>query len=503
MFLFPLGLKAKTRQFPAATVAVIVVTVIYSVLHLADLDRAALAIANGSSASELVPARNKLALANCQRLSERLRLTKEDCEFLDSILDTETPQRYQEFVSETHAALEAQFNDEAAHKVASLEKILFSDEFWQENQAELLESEEYKQYLSRRGELESERGTWQNEHNLLSLSNLSLRSLTDSNLAHAGWLHLIVNMALLLFLAIAVEERIGSFTFLTVYLLGGVIGNLAHLMLSALITEILPQKEWQVLLGASGNIAAIAGAYWVLFWNLKVRFMVFRRKQGRGIAEIYSTVFIPLYFLGVFVLGCLTGGENVAKASYLGGVLVGITIGLIWRRLRPVNTASVFPFEDRLIGEVETVAEISEKLTRLAEVLYHHPENREALDLSLVTVLQEATVPWEELDPKTKRFIKRNFESIFCDRLKRDNESEFVEFAAAIPSDWPLEKILRKIEFATLQPVIAQCQTQGRFEVAARLLRVLCGLSDGRLRLQLEQYLDSVEKEVANAPQAS
>jgi membrane associated rhomboid family serine protease len=501
MFLFPLGLKAKTRQFPTATVAVIIVTVIYSVMHLAELDRMTIAISDGPAVSELVPARNRIAIANCIRLAERLRITAEDCEFLKSILNTEDPQRYQQFVSETKATLESRLSGEDAHKIASFEKLLFSDEFWLENKAEFTGEEEFQQYLSRRDEVE--KAQMRDEHDFLSLENLSIRSLTDSNLAHAGWLHLVINMAFLLFLAIAVEERIGSFTFLAVYVLAGLVGNLTHLTLSTQFAEILPQKQWQVLLGASGNVAGTAGIYIALFWKLEVRLWSYRRKLGKGLSSVPVVVFVPLFFITFFVLGVLVGGENDGVISYLGGVGFGVLVGLICRWLRPVHADSVFPFEDRLIKEAEAASTAEEKLSRLAEVLYHHPENRSALDLALVTVLQEAVVPWEALETKIKRFIKRNFEGIFFDRLKRDSASEFVEFAAAIPSDWPLEEILKKIEFSSLQPIVALCQTQGRFELAVRLLRVLCGLTDGRLRTQLEQYLSSVEKEIVKSSPAA
>ena len=87
-------------------------------------------------------------------------------------------------------------------------------------------------------------------------------SLFASLFLHGGWGHLISNMIFLLVFGDNVEDRLGRMPFLVFYLLGGAFATLAHSLFAG--ASLVP------LIGASGAISAVLGAYIAIFPRQKV-----------------------------------------------------------------------------------------------------------------------------------------------------------------------------------------------------------------------------------------
>src|SRR5271169_1660227 len=80
---------------------------------------------------------------------------------------------------------------------------------------------------------------------------------------HAGWLHIIGNMVFLWAFGPEIEDAMGRFRYLAFYLLGGVVAMLTQVVFSANST--VP------CLGASGAIAAVMGAFIVMYPRDRIR----------------------------------------------------------------------------------------------------------------------------------------------------------------------------------------------------------------------------------------
>lgn len=89
-----------------------------------------------------------------------------------------------------------------------------------------------------------------------------LTSLFSSLFLHGGWGHLISNMIFLLVFGDNVEDRLGRLPFLVFYLLGGAFATLAHSLFAG--ASLIP------LIGASGAISAVLGAYIAIFPRQRV-----------------------------------------------------------------------------------------------------------------------------------------------------------------------------------------------------------------------------------------
>lgn len=149
-----------------------------------------------------------------------------------------------------------------------------------------------------------------------------LATLFTSMFLHGGWLHLIGNMLYLWVFGNNIEDSMGHGRFVVFYLLCGVIAALAHAFQDPLST--VP------MIGASGAISGVLGAYLLLYPHARILVLVW-------LGFFITTVRIPaLYVLGFWILlqfinfagtAAVAGGEGgVAWAAHIGGFLAGMAL---------------------------------------------------------------------------------------------------------------------------------------------------------------------------------
>ncbi len=139
---------------------------------------------------------------------------------------------------------------------------------------------------------------------------------------HGGWLHLGGNMLFLWVFGNNIEDR-GRSTYLAFYLLAGLVATAAHV--------VVQPNSTVPLVGASGAIAGVMGAYLVLFPNVRIRSLIF---------IVFFVTFADLrakWLLGAwFVLQFFTNpAEGVAWVAHVGGFVFGVLAGLAWRAMSP------------------------------------------------------------------------------------------------------------------------------------------------------------------------
>jgi len=152
--------------------------------------------------------------------------------------------------------------------------------------------------------------------------------LLTSIFLHGGWLHLIGNMLFLWVFSDNIEAVLGAPLYLAFYLAGGLAASLAHILSGPAST--IPS------VGASGAIAAVLGAYIVMFPQSRVRLLVLFGYRA-GVTRVSAIVFLGIwavtqFFSGVASLGvptAQTGG--VAWFAHIGGFVFGLAIGALLR----------------------------------------------------------------------------------------------------------------------------------------------------------------------------
>ena len=119
--------------------------------------------------------------------------------------------------------------------------------------------------------------------------HVSVHGLVTYMFVHAGFWHLFFNMLFLYLAGPFVEDRWGRPVFAAVYLAAGVVAALAY---------VLRYPESPVpLVGASGAIAGLMGAFLVLFWNTKITFFYWFFFMFVGTFEAPAWLMLPLWFV--------------------------------------------------------------------------------------------------------------------------------------------------------------------------------------------------------------
>jgi membrane associated rhomboid family serine protease/Zn-finger nucleic acid-binding protein len=155
----------------------------------------------------------------------------------------------------------------------------------------------------------------------------SLWTLVSAAFFHGGWEHLLSNLYFLWIFGDNVEEMLGAKRFVLLYLAAAIAGNLAHFAVDT--SSEIP------LLGASGAIAGLMGAYLALFPRVKV-WMVILFIRFR-----LSVVWYLAFWVGTQILMVYRGATGVAWFAHLGGFVCGLAWGLAARK----------PTERRLYAE--------------------------------------------------------------------------------------------------------------------------------------------------------
>ena len=139
---------------------------------------------------------------------------------------------------------------------------------------------------------------------------------------HAGWMHLISNMLFLWVFADNIEDAFGHVAFAMLYLLCGIMGGLAHVVMAP--GSLAP------LVGASGAVSGVLGAYLMLYPKARVWILLFMRLPLR----IGALWVLGGWFLLQLVSLLMTeaGEVGVAWWAHIGGFLSGLAITWAIRR---------------------------------------------------------------------------------------------------------------------------------------------------------------------------
>jgi membrane associated rhomboid family serine protease len=157
--------------------------------------------------------------------------------------------------------------------------------------------------------------------------------LFTSQFLHAGWAHLLGNMLFLWVFGNNIEDRLGRIRFLPFYLLGGAA--------AAIVQGVTDTNSLTPLVGASGAISAVLGAYLVLYPRAKVLTLL-GWIPLRIPAWVVIGGFIVLQF--VYLGGQGASGDGVAYWAHVGGFFAGALLIIPFLVGRVDRTPSRGPF---------------------------------------------------------------------------------------------------------------------------------------------------------------
>jgi membrane associated rhomboid family serine protease len=140
---------------------------------------------------------------------------------------------------------------------------------------------------------------------------------------HADWAHLLGNLVFLLIFGLPAERTMGPWRFLVLFLLGGAFSNLA-----AALSIGAPDR---VIIGASGAVSAVIGAYLALFPRAKLGvvlplglFLEFVKAPASLLIGIWALLQVIFAYIG-------PAFGAVAWSAHIAGFLFGVAFALLVR----------------------------------------------------------------------------------------------------------------------------------------------------------------------------
>ena len=161
-------------------------------------------------------------------------------------------------------------------------------------------------------------------------------SWITSMFLHGSWDHILGNMLFLAVFGKNVEDAFGPVRYLAFYFAGGFVASLTQTLMTLAFGT--AAEAHVPTLGASGAIAAVHGAFFVLYPNAKVF----------GLVVVFPVRLSAWFFLGAWFLcqlieanfglfGAAANGGGVAFFAHVGGFVFGVIVALVLSRLGQVT----------------------------------------------------------------------------------------------------------------------------------------------------------------------
>ncbi len=164
-------------------------------------------------------------------------------------------------------------------------------------------------------------------------------AIFTSMFMHGGWTHLIFNMLALFIFGDNIEDRFGHFRYLAFYLSGGLAAAILHILANA--GSAMPT------IGASGAIAAVLGAYLILFPRAKVLtfFPIF---FFIPVVQVPAPLYLVFWFFSQLLNGTAQITSHAIQQggtawwAHIGGFVFGALIAILFYHRRTQPTATVW-----------------------------------------------------------------------------------------------------------------------------------------------------------------
>jgi len=167
-------------------------------------------------------------------------------------------------------------------------------------------------------------------HNIISLETTQpihpALTIFTSMFMHGGLFHLLLNMLYFWIFGNNIEERLGHVRFILFYLFCGIVAALSHTLLSP--------GSYVPMIGASGAVAGMLGAYILLFPMAKIHTVVFLGFYVT-VVKIPSLIVIGFWAIIQVVSSLLSQGPDsqggIAFVAHVGGFVAGLFTIKLWQ----------------------------------------------------------------------------------------------------------------------------------------------------------------------------
>jgi membrane associated rhomboid family serine protease len=162
---------------------------------------------------------------------------------------------------------------------------------------------------------------------LMTNPNGEWRTIFSSMFLHGGWFHLMSNMWVLYIFGDNIEDRVGSLRYFVFYLMSGIA--------AALLQIFVMQGSSIPMIGASGAIAGVLGAYLISYPGARIASLV-PILFIFTIVDVPAVLFLIFWFISQLYSGlfAIQGGSSsgIAWWAHIGGFVFGLIMVSFFRK---------------------------------------------------------------------------------------------------------------------------------------------------------------------------
>lgn len=195
---------------------------------------------------------------------------------------------------------------------------------------------------------------------------------------HGSFMHLLGNMVFLWLVGCVLELGFGKLNYIILYLLGGVF--------AVGLFYVFNMDSTAPLVGASGAISGLMGAYTVAYGRTKIN-VFYSLGFYFNYTKVYAIILLPLWLISEAMQLLFLKGSNVAYLVHIGGLIGGAGLGFLNIRFFRKENHKVFeenpkekikPLQEQALKKMETLDMAAARLL-FTEVLSIDPANGDAL----------------------------------------------------------------------------------------------------------------------------
>jgi membrane associated rhomboid family serine protease len=161
-------------------------------------------------------------------------------------------------------------------------------------------------------------------------SNVNFLNIITAMFLHGGFFHIFSNMLFLFIFGDNVEDVLGHLRFLIFYIFWGIC--------AALLQAFFYPNSSVPMIGASGAISGVLGAYFIFFPTSRILSFVFIPFLYVGLAEIPALFYLGIWFLNQFIQGTFSTLLNISTGiafwAHIGGFVAGLITALFYLPFR-------------------------------------------------------------------------------------------------------------------------------------------------------------------------
>lgn len=388
MILLPLGFGSRLPTFPYMTLAIAVAVCAISIPYFKNIDEIDRARAGAAEAQQLQGKLVKFAQSactlsgpECGEVGEILKLAQDERKINESI----------KHYADTNK-LDLQEQSKQIENIARYLRTLrqppdtYSDE--------LKQTEGYADFKDAYDATNAAVLPIYKQHNFFTKKTKGFLQLLTAQFTHGGWEHLLGNLFVFIAFGAVLEARMGPLAYSALYLAGGTIGLLVELPLM--------HGPPAPLLGASANIAAVIGAFFVFYFRRPMKVLASLIVYNKVI-EVPTWAMVGGSFLLADISGAAANADSVAHVAHLTGFAIGALGAYVMKMNDGLNDEYLFPVEYDWHKEMLEARTTNEKLAKADLVLKYNPNN------SLVMNQAFAVIASAEPSAVTRAFLARNF----------------------------------------------------------------------------------------------